>query len=97
MGSSGSFDTFAAIILKKKGEILGRKSNYQFNVSEYKKVHSNLLITTYKDRLRIPGLLRMRADMIVLASLLLTFVLQSTKIKSLYLSKYALKEGVLHH
>lgn len=96
IGSSGSFDTFAAIILKKNGENLGRKANYQFNLSEYKKVHSLLLKSTYKERLQIPGLLRMRADMIVLATLLLTFVLQSTKIKTLYLSKYALKEGVLH-
>lgn len=96
IGSSGSFDTFAAIILKKNGETLGRKVNYQFNLFEYKKVHSILLKSTYKERLQIPGLLRMRADMIVLATLLLTFVLQSTKIKSLYLSKYALKEGVLH-
>lgn len=96
IGSSGSFDTFAAIILKRKNELLGRKSNYQFKLSEYKSVHRMLLKSTYKERLKIPGLIRMRADMIVLATLLLTFVLQSTQIKSLYLSKYALKEGVLH-
>lgn len=96
IGSSGSFDTFASIILKKKEETLGRKTNYKFIISEYKSVHSQLLKSTYKERLRIPGLLRMRADMIVLATLLLTFVLRSTKIKALYLSKFALKEGVLH-
>ena len=96
IGSSGSFDTFASIILKKKEETLGRKTNYEFIISEYKSVHSQLLKSTYKERLKIPGLLRMRADMIVLATLLLTFVLRSTKIKALYLSKYALKEGVLH-
>jgi len=95
VGSSGSFDTFASIILKKTGEKLGRKSNYQFKLSEYELVHEELLHTTYKERLQIPGLITMRADMIVLATLLLTFVLQSTKIKSLYLSKYALKEGVM--
>jgi exopolyphosphatase / guanosine-5'-triphosphate,3'-diphosphate pyrophosphatase len=96
IGTSGSFDSFAAVILKKKGEKSNHKPNYQFNLTDYKKVHSELLKSTYKERLKIPGLVRMRADMIVLATLLLTFVLQSTKIKSLYLSKYALKEGVLH-
>ncbi|MBK9320627.1 MAG: hypothetical protein IPM91_18770 [Bacteroidetes bacterium] len=81
---------------KEKEETLGRKTNYKFIISEYKSVHSQLLKSTYKERLMIPGLLRMRADMIVLATLLLTFVLRSTKIKALYLSKFALKEGVLH-
>lgn len=43
----------------------------------------------------MPGMLRMRADMILLASVLLTFVLQFTQIQSLHLSTYALKEGAL--
>jgi exopolyphosphatase/guanosine-5'-triphosphate,3'-diphosphate pyrophosphatase len=43
----------------------------------------------------MPGMLKMRADMIVTASLLLTFVLRSCKINQLELSTYALKEGLL--
>ena len=95
IGSSGSFDTFAAIILKAKNLHLGKATHYQFNLSEYKSLHRQLLKSTYKERIHIPGMLRMRADMIVLASLLLTFVLRSTKVKELHLSTYALKEGVL--
>lgn len=95
IGSSGSFDTFASIILRKSSLKSGRKTHYTFKISDYHTLHKELLASTYKERLRIPGMLRMRADMILLASLLLTFVLRKVKIKELQLSTYALKEGVL--
>jgi exopolyphosphatase/guanosine-5'-triphosphate,3'-diphosphate pyrophosphatase len=97
IGASGSFETFASIILHRKGEerLLRTKTHYQFNMQEYKQLHQQLLHSTYAERLKIPGMLRMRADMIVMASLLLTFVLSNYRIKQLELSAFALKEGLL--
>ena len=97
VGSSGSFDTFAAIILNKTNDLnlIRRKTEYQFNLKEYKTLHKELVKSTFKERLRMKGMLRMRADMIVVASLLLTFALSKTVIRKLHLSTYALKEGLL--
>lgn len=95
IGSSGSFDTFAAILLKKQNKPALRTSQYEFSMADYRKLHKELVKSTYKERLLMPGMLRMRADMILLASVLLTFVLQFTQIQSLHLSTYALKEGAL--
>lgn len=95
IGSSGSFDTFAAILLKKQNKPALRTSHYKFSMADYRKLHKELEKSTYKERLLMPGMLRMRADMILLASVLLTFVLQYTQIQSLHLSTYALKEGAL--
>ena len=96
-GASGSFDTFASLILHKKGKpnFLKGKTHYTFNVREYLALHEKLLKSNYAERLKMPGMLNMRADMIVTASLLLTFVLHSCNIRQLELSTYALKEGLL--
>ena len=97
VGSSGSFDTFASLILNKTDDLnlIRRKTEYQFNLKKYKTLHKELVKSTYKERLRMKGMLRMRADMIVVASLFLTFVLSKTGIRKLHLSTYSLKEGLL--
>ncbi len=95
IGSSGSFETFAAILLKKEGKKPGRRTQYQFNLKDFHRLHKELIASTYKERLAIPGMLRMRAELIIYASLLLTFVLRKLKVKELHLSTYALREGLL--
>lgn len=95
IGSSGSFDSFAAIIRRKKELPALRGTHYVFSISEYRALHRELLRARYVERLKLPGLVRMRADMIVPASVLLNFVLSFTEIKKLELSTFALKEGLL--
>lgn len=95
IGSSGSFDSFAAMILKKRREPALKSTHYHFKLKEYTALHQELMKSTYAERLRFPGLLRMRADMIVPASVLLTFALRFTGLKELHLSTYSLKEGLL--
>jgi len=55
-----------------------------------------LLPSTFEERMEMPGLIFMRTDMIVLGTILVNLVLEKANIKNLYLSKYALKEGVLN-
>ena len=97
IGSSGSFDTFAELILqqKPKAQTLGKRIAYNFMMDDYLIVHQQLKFSTTKQRMQMNGLIKMRVDMIVLASLLLTFVLDKTKIKQMQLSAFALKEGIL--
>jgi exopolyphosphatase/guanosine-5'-triphosphate,3'-diphosphate pyrophosphatase len=96
IGSSGSFETFQSILSLKDGQ----KPNYSkkiqsLDVKKYKILHTELLNSSYEERLQMPGMLKMRADMIAAASIIVTFVLKKTKIKDVILSNYSLKEGVL--
>ena len=69
--------------------------HYRFTLSDYKKLHQQLMRSTLKERLATKGMLSMRADMIVPASVLITFVLHTLQIKEMHLSNYALKEGLM--
>ena len=64
-------------------------------MEDYQIIHQQLKNSTTEQRMKMKGLIKMRVDMIVLASLLLTFVLHNTRIKQMTLSAYALKEGIL--
>jgi exopolyphosphatase/guanosine-5'-triphosphate,3'-diphosphate pyrophosphatase len=48
-----------------------------------------------EERLLIPGMIALRVDMIVVASILIQFILKKTGLKTTRISSYALKEGVL--
>jgi exopolyphosphatase/guanosine-5'-triphosphate,3'-diphosphate pyrophosphatase len=52
------------------------------------------MASTALQRTNMKGLVRMRTEMIVPASILTEFVLRRTGIKSLSVSAYSLKEGV---
>lgn len=98
IGSSGSFDTFAEMIgylFYKKNIIKGVKT-YDFDFNEYKKLYEKILFSTEEQRKKMKGLVRMRVDMIVMAAICTTFVLEKTKIYQLSLSNFALKEGALY-
>ncbi|MCE2845491.1 MAG: hypothetical protein LW707_00490 [Sphingobacteriales bacterium] len=95
IGSSGSFDTLAEIILRQQDDSLGKSVHYRFKKGEYQKMHQSLISSTKKQRIGMPGMLRMRADMIVPASILINFVLKRFSIRSMHLSTFALKEGLL--
>ncbi len=96
IGSSGSFDTFAEMILVQNNKSpLGKRISYEFYMEDYFNVHQRLIKSTTQQRMQMKGLIKMRVDMIVLASSLLTFVLKKTDIKKMTLSAYALKEGML--
>lgn len=92
IGCSGSFETLAQLCIKNfKNKI----NNYDFNLKKLYKIHHNLLSSTLKQRLNMKGLVPMRADMIVISSIFIIFILKKSKINKLKLSNSALKEGVL--
>jgi exopolyphosphatase/guanosine-5'-triphosphate,3'-diphosphate pyrophosphatase len=48
-----------------------------------------------EERLKIPGMIPMRVDMIVVASTLIDFILRYIPVQSITCSHYALKEGAI--
>lgn len=95
IGASGSFETFEEMINIKNAVKQHPGTSYHFKLSEYNKVHRELIASTTAERMNMKGLVKMRVDMIVMATLQLTFVLRKLKVRKMYLSRYALKEGML--
>ncbi len=97
IGSSGSFDTFAEMIGYRfhHRNVLKNSKSYEYELSEYCELHELLLYSTASQRKRMKGLIKMRVDMIVLASICTKFILHRYEINEMSLSKFALKEGAL--
>lgn len=97
IGSSGSFDTLAEMSGWKfqKKDVLKNVTTFNFNLDEYFKLHEILLKSTMQQRMKMKGLIKMRVDMIVLASICTRLILDRYKLEKMILSKYALKEGAL--
>ncbi len=97
IGSSGSFDTFAEMIFCRfhQEKTLDNKTSYEFNLEDFNKIHNLIIKSNLDERYKMEGLIEMRVDMIVLASLFTNFILREFDIKKMRLSTFALKEGVL--
>jgi exopolyphosphatase/guanosine-5'-triphosphate,3'-diphosphate pyrophosphatase len=98
VGASGSFETFAELAaIKGKREFdLNKSPEWKFNDGELDQIHNDLLYTTRAERADMKGLLEMRADMIVLASLFVDIVVKTCGIRTIRVSDYALKEGAMY-
>lgn len=97
IGSSGSFDSFAQMIICREGGTYEAPNGYDFPMKEFDKLYNDLMVSTLEERLKMPGLIQMRAPMFVYSAMLTKLVLDRLSIKRMKLSHYALKEGIAGH
>ncbi|MBK9541105.1 MAG: exopolyphosphatase [Bacteroidetes bacterium] len=97
IGSSGSFESYAEMIAPSRDSRPDKHKSctYEFQLNDYFNLHESLIRSTRKERKLMKGLLKMRVDMIVLASIITNLVLQKYSITQMKLSEYSLKEGAL--
>jgi exopolyphosphatase/guanosine-5'-triphosphate,3'-diphosphate pyrophosphatase len=95
IGASGAFDTFHALIQKRTGKAPDGMPGRELPMKEYQKLHKILLQSTARERLAMPGMEPVRVEMIVPASIFVSFVLRECRIGQLYHSEFSLKEGVI--
>lgn len=97
IGSSGAFETFAEVIELEKGNPFDLKSIkcMNFNMMEFNELTALLISSTHKDRAETKGIIPLRVDMIVVASLITRYVMAKLDINEVAMSMYSLKEGVL--
>ena len=98
VGSSGTFDTLCDIDALRKGDTSRQQKQppaSAVSIYDFYQIHHDLLHKNHEERLAIPGMLEMRVDMIVLASIAVDFVLEQYGLQEIRVSAYALKEGVL--
>jgi exopolyphosphatase/guanosine-5'-triphosphate,3'-diphosphate pyrophosphatase len=96
VGSSGTFDTLSEIYCTRAGiAYAATDPETPLTVAEFWEIHRDLLGKDRKARMRIPGMIEMRVDMIVVASALIARVLARFAFKKIRVSSYSLKEGVM--
>lgn len=96
VGSSGTFDTLSEIHCMSTGlPYEATSSETPLTPEAFRVIHRDLIARNREDRLKIPGMIEMRVDMIVVASCLIEFLMDHIPFKSIRVSTYSLKEGVL--
>lgn len=95
IGASGSFDTFYAMMRMKSGLVADEGHSRPLPIVEYRRIHQELIRSTHAERLNMPGMEAVRADMIVPAVVFVSFVLRHCHIRQLVQTDFALKEGVI--
>jgi exopolyphosphatase/guanosine-5'-triphosphate,3'-diphosphate pyrophosphatase len=97
IGSSGAFETFAALIELQKGNSFELKNNplYKFNANEFIQITNWLIQSSHLERENTKCIIPVRIDMIVSASLITRFVMKKLGIENVIMTVNSLKEGVL--
>jgi len=96
IGSSGSFDTLAAMCAEnfQTSRFEAEESSYTFSMHEYMQISQRMLKATFEERLNTPGMIPMRADMIVTACVEINHIIKRFGIRLIQQCNFALKEGL---
>ena len=97
IGSSGGFESVIDMIASHF-EIPGINAScrsYEINLENYFQMSKIVRYSNLEQRKKMPGLLDMRRDMIVLTYLLIDHILTKFEIQHFKVSSYSLKEGML--
>jgi len=93
IGSAGAFETYCQMISPEININEIKTADLPFN--EYEKLADLLIHSSHQERSQMKGLIPLRVDMIVMASLLTSYVLKELHIKNIQMSTYDLKMGLL--
>ncbi|WP_345123935.1 phosphatase [Hymenobacter antarcticus] len=95
VGASGSFDSLADMQVGQIRAEAELPPYTELELSSFQTSYRHLLAGNHAQRAALPGILPMRANMLVVATVLIDYVLGITEITRIRTSAYALKEGLL--
>jgi len=95
VGSSGSFDTLADLTVGRVRREAELPPSTWLSVSDFEGHFAQLLTLNHDERVALPGMFPMRADMLVVASVIIEYVLKTYGLTRITTSAFALKEGLL--
>ena len=95
VGASGSFDSLADMQLGCQRTDHEQPPCTALALASFRHSYAQLLSLNHAQRAALPGILPMRANMLVVASVLIDWVLGVTGIETIRTSAFALKEGLL--
>jgi exopolyphosphatase/guanosine-5'-triphosphate,3'-diphosphate pyrophosphatase len=99
VGCSGSFDTLIEMAFAEKGTLLSdveASPNYTLAIHQFKNLKAKLVSSTLKERLEMQGMIPLRAEMIVVAVLLIDLLIEKMVDAEIRTSTFALKEGYFY-
>ena len=97
IGVAGPFESYIEMISSKFNQPYEPSNAYlEIDLTKSKTIHNELISSTYNDRLRMDGLLDYRADMMVLSSIFIQFIIGYLNISEVFVSTATLKEGVIY-
>jgi exopolyphosphatase/guanosine-5'-triphosphate,3'-diphosphate pyrophosphatase len=97
IGSAGVFESYAEVIEKTKENSfdLKKTKQYTFNQDELLELIEKIILSSHLQRIETAGIIPIRIDMIVTASILTRFIIERLGIDTVVMSTNSLKEGVL--
>ena len=87
IGTSGTLFNLASMLHGKRCR--------EFSITELEKLHERIKHMSQKERLKLPGLSRKRADLIVAGSLFVVTLMRMLSLKKMVLSERAIREGMI--
>ncbi len=98
IGSSGSFDTIAAMIAAEEHPYLdmSKLTSYQISSKHFIRLHQKYINSNIDERLKMKRMDPHRVEMIVLASIFIKFMIEHLALDHFYQCNYALKEGAIY-
>ena len=91
IGASGTFDVLEAFLVKEKTDPL----HSSITTAQLYPFYHQLIFTSLEERLKIEYLPASRAEMIIVAMILIRFIIEKADLKKIIISAYAMKEGML--
>lgn len=96
IGASGTFDTLTDIYYESLLQCkLTGQHVFELPTADFERIFEMLKTKNREERLKIPGMIAMRVDMIVVASCLIEFILRYVPVEAILCSFYSLKEGAV--
>lgn len=96
IGSSGTFDTLSEMYQHQINIFIkGEETELPLSTVGFEKLFQQIISLNKEQRLRIPGMIEMRADMVVVASCLVKYIIDKFDIIQLRVSAHSLKEGMI--
>jgi exopolyphosphatase/guanosine-5'-triphosphate,3'-diphosphate pyrophosphatase len=96
IGSSGTYDTLSEIYQYNMNRFAsGDETELPLSPMGFQNIYEQIVPLNRVQRLRIPGMMEMRADMIVVASCLVKYTMDKFHIQQIRVSAHSLKEGMI--
>lgn len=93
VGAAGTFDVLADLLRDPDGPV--HPASHRLTLDGLDKLHFSVVASSFEERLAMEGVPDERADLIVVALLLIRYVMEVAAIDRITVSDYAMKEGIL--
>jgi exopolyphosphatase/guanosine-5'-triphosphate,3'-diphosphate pyrophosphatase len=97
VGCSGAFENLAQVHLNRLGELRRTIYQYEFSASELRGVLKDVIRSSRRERIDMPGIDERRVDQVAAAAVLIDLLVRELDISTIRISPNALREGMVDY